>query len=173
MTVRQLRYLGDPVLRTPCDQVVNFDGALDALINDLLDTVQEPGRAGLAANQIGSSLAAFAYNLDGQLGYVINPEVVEVEGATEGPEACLSIPGVSGMRERAASAVVVGVNTRQEPVTVSGTGEFARCLQHETDHLLGHLYIDALSQPERRRVMRQIQRDQLLAGSASCTRAGF
>jgi peptide deformylase len=63
MSVRPLRYLGDPVLRTPSDPVVRFDDALARLIEDLLDTVQEPGRAGLAANQIGSSLAAFAYSV--------------------------------------------------------------------------------------------------------------
>jgi peptide deformylase len=67
MSVRPLRYLGDPILRTPSDQVTRFDAGLASLIEDLLDTVQEPGRAGLAANQIGSSLAAFSYNVDGQL----------------------------------------------------------------------------------------------------------
>src|ERR1700722_15496057 len=110
MTVRPLRYLGDPVLRTPCDLVTRFDDSLRRLVTDLLDTVQEPGRAGLAANQIGSSLAVFSYNVDGQLGYVINPEVTEVSGSQEGPEACLSIPGVSAIRPRAARAVVTGVD---------------------------------------------------------------
>jgi peptide deformylase len=98
MTVRPLRMLGDPVLRTPCDPVVRFDEALARLIADLLDTVQEPGRAGLAANQIGSSLAAFPYNVDGQLGYLINPRIAELSGTETGPEACLSIPGVSAER---------------------------------------------------------------------------
>jgi len=157
MTVRPLRVLGDPVLRTPCDRVLRFDGALDRLVQDLLDTVQVPGRAGLAANQIGSSLAVFSYNLDGQLGYVINPEVTEASGSQDGPEACLSIPGVSAIRPRAAYAVVTGVDLRQQPVVVAGTGELARCLQHETDHLRGKLYIDALTGPERRAVLRQLR----------------
>jgi peptide deformylase len=135
MTVRPLRVLGDPVLRTPCDRVLRFDGALDRLVQDLLDTVQVPGRAGLAANQIGSSLAVFSYNLDGQLGYVINPEVTEASGSQDGPEACLSIPGVSAIRPRTDYAVVTGVDLRQQPVVVAGTGELARCLQHETGHL--------------------------------------
>ena len=157
MTVRPLRLLGDPVLRTPCDWVLRFDAALARLVQDLLDTVQEPGRAGLAANQIGSSLAVFSYNVDGQLGYVINPEVTEVSGSQEGPEACLSIPGVSAIRPRAARAVVTGVDLRQQPVVVAGTGELARCLQHETDHLRGELYIDGLTGPERRVVLRQLR----------------
>jgi peptide deformylase len=158
VTVRPLRLLGDPVLRTPCDPVLRFDDALARLVADLLDTVAEPGRAGLAANQIGSSLAVFAYNVDGELGYVINPEVAELRDTQDGPEACLSIPGISAARSRAAYAVVTGVDLRQEPVVVSGTGELARCLQHETDHLRGKLYIDDLTGAERRRVMRQLNR---------------
>ena len=156
MTVRPLRLLGDPILRTPCDPVVRFDDALAVLIADLIDTVREPGRAGLAANQIGSSLAAFAYHVDGQLGYVINPRVVELSGSLDGPEACLSIPGVTAERRRAARAVVEGSDGHGQPVTVAGEGELARCLQHETDHLRGRLFIDGLTGPERRRVMRQL-----------------
>jgi peptide deformylase len=157
MTVRPLRYLGDPVLRTPCDPVTRFDDGLASLIEDLLDTVQEPGRAGLAANQIGVSLAAFSYNVDGQLGYVINPRIVSVDGDADGPEGCLSIPGVSAVRHRAAIATVAGVDLDEQPVVVSGTGELARCLEHETDHLRGRLFIDALPADERRRVMRDLK----------------
>jgi peptide deformylase len=166
MTVRPLRFFGDPILRTPSDQVRRFDDSLARLIEDLLDTVQEPGRAGLAANQIGSGLAAFSYNVDGQLGYLINPRLVELSGSLDGLEGCLSIPGISAERHRAAFAVAEGVNLRQEPVIVSGTGELARCLQHETDHLHGELFIDALASAERRRVMRELQRAQL-AGFAA------
>lgn len=157
MTIRPLRLLGDPVLRTPCDRVLRFDAALARLVRDLLDTVQLPGRAGLAANQIGSSLAVFSYHVDGQLGYVINPSITETSGSQDGPEACLSIPGVTATRPRAARAVVTGVDLDQRPVVVTGTGELARCLQHETDHLRGELYIDQLAGPERRAIMRQLQ----------------
>lgn len=157
MTIRPLRLLGDPVLRTPCDRVLRFDAALARLVQDLLDTVQLPGRAGLAANQIGSSLAVFSYNVDGQLGYMINPAITEASGSQDGPEACLSIPGVTATRLRAARAVATGVDLDQQPVMVVGTGELARCLQHETGHLRGELYIDRLTGPERRAVMRQIR----------------
>jgi peptide deformylase len=156
VSVRPLRLFGDPVLRTACDPVVRFDDALARLVADLLDTVAEPGRAGLAANQIGSGLAVFSYNMDGELGYLINPRVVELRGSLDAPEACLSIPGISAIRSRADHAVVSGVDLRQQPVVVSGTGELARCLQHETDHLRGKLYIDDLTGPERRRVMRHL-----------------
>jgi len=157
VTVRPLRLLGDPVLRTACDRVVRFDDALARLVADLLDTVRVPGRAGLAANQIGSGLAVFAYNVDGELGYVINPVLADLAGEQDGEEACLSIPGVSAPRRRAAHAGVTGVDLAGQPVTVAGDGELARCLQHETDHLRGELYIDKLTGPERAEVLRALR----------------
>jgi peptide deformylase len=95
----------------------------------------------------------FSYNVDGLIGYLINPRVTQAEGEQEGPEGCLSIPGVSAVRRRAASATAEGVDLQQRPVTVAGTGELARCLQHETGHLRGELFIDGLDREERRRVM--------------------
>ena len=166
MSVRPLRYLGDPVLRTPSDPVMRFDDAMARLVEDLLDTVQEPGRAGLAANQIGSGLAAFAYNVDGQVGYLINPRIVERSGDQDGPEACLSIPGLSAFRRRSATVTATGVNLQQERVIVTGTGELARALEHETDHLHGKLFIDGLDSGERRRVMRLIGDQRVTRSSA-------
>ena len=158
MTVRPLRYLGDPVLRTRCEPVTRFDDSLVRLVEDLLETVREPGRAGLAANQIGSTLAVFSYNIDEDFGYLINPEIVELSSRVEEDlEGCLSVPGVTAVRARAALAVAAGVDLRQDPVTVAGVGELARCLQHETDHLRGELFIDKLEAEERRRVMRQVR----------------
>ena len=157
MTVRPIRLLGDPVLRTACDPVTSYGPALARLVDDLIDTVQEPGRAGLAANQIGVSLAVFAYNVDGQLGYVINPVLTVSDGEQDGPEACLSIPGVTALRRRAARATVTGTDLRGDPVTVTGDGELARALQHETGHLRGELFIDGLDRRERARVMREFR----------------
>lgn len=165
MTVRAIRLLGDPVLRTPCDPVTRFDDALTRLVADLLDTVQEPGRAGLAANQIGVSLSVFAYNVEGALGYVINPVLAESSGAQKGTEACLSILGVSASRNRAARATVTGQDLRGNPVTIGGDGELARCLQHETDHLRGSLYIDRLTGRERAQAMRGIREQVARRGS--------
>ena len=161
MSVRPLRLIGDPVLRTPCDPVVRFDDALDRLVADLLDTVQEPGRAGLAANQIGSSLAVFSYNVEGALGYVINPVITHATGDQAGYEACLSVPGVSAERHRPAYVVVTGVDLDQEPITLTGEGELARALEHETDHLGGELFIDKLTGRERSAVLKTIRRQQL------------
>ncbi|MGH3587557.1 MAG: peptide deformylase, partial [Pseudonocardia sp.] len=87
MTVRELRLIGDPVLRTPCAPVTVFDDGLAALVADLVDTVSLPGRAGLAANQIGVSLAAFSYEVEGRRGYVVNPRLVATDGEYDGEEA--------------------------------------------------------------------------------------
>src|SRR5258706_7852575 len=154
MTVRSLRLLGDPVLRTPSDPVVRFDDALAQVVTDLLDTVQVPGRAGLAANQIGSSLAAFAYNVDGQPGYVINPVLAEMTGEQSGEEGCLSIPGVSADRRRAAYAVVTGVDLEQRPVTVAGAGELSGCRQHGPERLRGEPYMEPRTGPTRLAALR-------------------
>ena len=158
MTVRPLRLIGDPVLRTPCNPVTTFDSAVEALVTDLLDTVRVPGRAGLAANQIGVALAAFSYDVDDRFGYVLNPRLVETDGEYDGDEACLSVPGVHARRLRAAYARVEGVDLDGRPVAIEGTGELARCLQHETDHLRGELYIDALTGERRRDAMRMLRR---------------
>ena len=157
MTVRPIRLLGDPVLRTACDPVTSYGPALAQLVDDLLDTVQEPGRAGLAANQIGVSLAVFAYNVDGQLGYVINPVLTGTEGEQDGPEGCLSIPGITALRHRAERATVTGTDLRGDPVTVAGEGELARVLQHETGHLRGELFIDGLDRRERAQILREFR----------------
>lgn len=158
MTVRELRLLGDPVLRTECDPVTRFDDALGRLVDDLLENVLLPGRAGLAAPQIGISLAAFSYNVDGQHGYVLNPVVAETSGEYDGLEGCLSIPGISAPTLRAMRTVVTGVDRHGDPVTVTGTGELSRCLEHETDHLRGVLFIDRLTGHARKDVLGQLRR---------------
>lgn len=151
MTVRSLRYFGDPVLKNACEPVTRFDTPIRSLVADLLDTVALPGRAGLAAPQIGVSLRAFSYDTDGRVGYVLNPELLELSEEThEIDEACLSVPELSFPVPRATRAVVRGVDLRNEPVTVQGTGILAQCFQHEIDHLDGMLYLDRLT-PENRR----------------------
>lgn len=158
MTVQLLRLLGDPVLRTACDPVTRFDDATGRLVDDLLETVLVPGRAGLAAPQIGVSLAAFSYNVDGQHGYILNPVVIEASGEYDGPEGCLSIPGITADTLRAMHTVVTGVDRHGDPLTISGTGELSRALQHETDHLRGVLFIDRLTGQRRKDTLAQIRR---------------
>lgn len=158
MTHRPIRRFGDPVLRATADPITVFDDKLHALVNDLLDTVDAPGHAGVAAPQIGVGLRAFSYNVDGKIGYVLNPELVETsdEQHTD-TEGCLSIPGLSFETTRAEHATVRGVDLNNEPLTLTGTGLMARCLQHEIDHLNGKLYIQRLDPDSRREAMRQIR----------------
>jgi len=159
MAVREIRLFGDPVLRSVCDPIAVGDPHAAALIADLLETVQVPGRAGVAANQIGVGLRAFSYNIDGEVGYVINPVLVEVSGEPEMvDEGCLSVPGFYFLRSRYPFAKVTGINLAGEPIEVSGDGVMAQALQHETDHLDGHLYIEGLDSETKRDAMRAIRK---------------
>ena len=161
MTVRPIRELGDPVLRDPCAPVTSSGAGLARLVADLLDTCRLPGRAGLAAPQIGVGLRVFCFRVGEAEGYLINPRLVSTDGHQEGPEGCLSIPGLYQPTPRAGHAVAAGVDLDGRPVLVDGTGELARCLQHEIDHLDGRLYLDRLSSPDRRRAFASIGARQL------------
>jgi peptide deformylase len=158
MTVRPIRLFGDPVLRTPAEPVVVFDDALRALVADLEDTVREPGRAGVAAPQIGVSLRAFSYNVDGEVGHLINPVLSGFDGEQDDEEGCLSLPGMGFATPRAWAVTATGVDRFGEPVTIEATGLLARALQHETDHLDGRLYIDTLKGDTRRQALRELRR---------------
>ncbi|KPG80800.1 peptide deformylase [Frigoribacterium sp. RIT-PI-h] len=158
MSVRPIRLFGDPVLRSTSDPVTIGDPRLASLVEDLLDTVREPGRAGVAATQIGVSLRAFSYNVDGQVGYVLNPVVVEVSGEkTLVDEGCLSVPGFWFPTPRYEYARVEGVDLDGRKVVLEGTGLMAQALQHETDHLDGTLYVLTLEPETKREAMREIR----------------
>ena len=158
MAVRELRYLGDPVLSTKADPVTHFDRKLRALVDDLMDTVLLPGRAGLAAPQIGVGLRVFSYNVGGLHGYVVNPQIVELSEETQdGPEGCLSVPELWFPTRRAAKATVKGVDAGNKPISVTGMKELARCLQHETDHLDGMLYLERLGGKVRKQASKDIR----------------
>lgn len=174
MTVQRIRFFGDPVLKTPCEPVTAFDGRTAELITDLLETVEEPGRAGLAAPQIGVSLRAFSYNVDDDFGYLINPEIVELsEEEQDGDEGCLSVPGLWYPTRRAMHAVARGVDLDNSPVTVRGSGMLARCLQHETDHLNGMLYLQRLDAEHRRAAMRDVRGSDWFLSDPRPTGAGW
>ena len=157
MTIRPIRELGDPVLRTPADPVRAFDRELAALVRDLEETVDHPGRAGLAAPQIGVSARVFSYNIDGVIGHVVNPRLVELSEETQGgDEGCLSVPGIWAPTVRAMHAVVEGFDVHGEPVRVPGSGLMARCLQHEVDHLDGKVFLDRLTGDARKAAFRAL-----------------
>jgi peptide deformylase len=158
MTVRPIRIFGDPVLRTEADPVTAFDQELRDLVADLEDTVRVPGRAGVAAPQIGVSLRVFSYNVAGQVGHLVNPVLSRFSGEQDDEEACLSLPGLGSVTKRAMSVTARGFDQHGEPLVIEGTGFLARALQHETDHLSGTLYIDTLKGDVRRQALRELRR---------------
>ena len=159
MAMRDIRIVGDPVLRTACEEIRDIDAGVRTLVEDLLETVDDEGRAGLAANQIGVGLRAFSWNIDDEIGYVLNPRLVEVseDEFQDGDEGCLSVPGLWYPTRRAWYARVEGIDLDGRPVTVEGDGLMGRCLQHECDHLDGLLYIDRLERAERKKAMKAIR----------------
>lgn len=152
-----IRHFGDPVLVTPASQVVDFDKELRVLVKDLTDTMLDAPGAGLAAPQIGVPLRVFVWDVDEALGHLINPTLDLSEEIQEGDEGCLSFPDLVYPTPRAMRAVAKGFNMHGEPITVEGTELLARALQHETDHLNGILFIDRLSQEDRKRAMKEIR----------------
>ncbi|RBP99001.1 peptide deformylase [Bifidobacterium xylocopae] len=157
MTIRQIRVVPDPVLRTTCEEIKAITPAIHRLVTDLVETVDDPGRAGLSANQIGVSLRAFSYNIGGKLGYVLNPVIVETEGEQVGEEGCLSLPNLWYSTRRADYAKVRGMDLEGKEITLEGRGIMGRMLQHECDHLDGHVYIDRLEKDARREAMRRLR----------------
>ncbi|MCB2175634.1 MAG: peptide deformylase [Actinomycetales bacterium] len=162
MAMREIRVVPDPVLRTPCAPITDIDDRVRGLVEDLLETVDHEGRAGLAANQIGVSLRAFSWNIDDEVSYILNPVLVEVseDEYQEGEEGCLSVPGLWYPTRRAWYARVEGIDLDGKKVVVEGTELMARALQHETDHLDGKLYLDRLERAVRKKAMQQM-REQL------------
>jgi peptide deformylase len=157
VSLKPIRLFGDPVLRTPADPVVDFDKELRTLVQDLTDTMVEAPGVGLAAPQIGVSLRVFTWLVDDEVGHLVNPDLDLSEDTQDGPEGCLSIPDLTFDCERALRVVAKGMNMYGEPVTVEGSDLLARCIQHETDHLDGVLFIDRLDREARRSAMRAIR----------------
>ena len=157
MTVKPVRLFGDPVLTTPALEVTTFDKELRQLVADLTVTMQDAPGVGLAAPQIGVSLRVFTYDVDDEVGHLINPVLDLSDEEQDGPEGCLSIPGLTFDTKRAMNVVAKGMNMYGEPVTIIGSDLMARCVQHETDHLDGVLFIDRLDAEARKEAMKAIR----------------
>ena len=157
MAIRTIRVVPDPVLRTPCDSVTSITPAVRRLVRDLVDTVDDPGRAGLSANQIGVGLRVFSYNIGGKVGYIINPVIDKTSGEQYGEEGCLSLPNLWYPTRRADYARAHGIDLDGKTVTLEGHGIMGRMIQHECDHLDGHVYVDRLESDVRRKAMQQLR----------------
>ncbi|WP_138413777.1 peptide deformylase [Sinomonas gamaensis] len=158
MAVLPIRIIGDPVLRTPADPVTEFGPELERLVADMMETMEDVDGAGLAAPQVGVGQRVFTYQIDGQRGHVVNPELTLSDDFQDDVvEGCLSIPGVAFPVRRRRSVVVRGFDLQGNPVEIEAQGMLARAFQHETDHLDGVLFVDRLEGDDRRAAYRAIR----------------
>ncbi|MCW2871998.1 peptide deformylase [Actinacidiphila oryziradicis] len=165
-SLRRITVVGEEILHRPCQEVTEFGTpALSALIDDMFLTMHVADGAGLAANQVDVDLRLFVYDCTDEfgvrhVGHIINPVVDQPDPADrrliDDAEGCLSVPGAGMDVPRTDRAVARGFDKDGNLLTIGGTGYFARCLQHETDHLLGHLYLDRLSKRDRKDALRQM-----------------
>ncbi|MGW5776456.1 peptide deformylase [Streptomyces sp. NPDC003863] len=166
-SVRRVTVVGEEVLSRPCREVTEFGTPeLSALIDDMFVTMHVADGAGLAANQVGVDLRLFVYDCpddDGirHVGHIVNPVLdLPAPGSrrlVDELEGCLSVPGAAMAVPRTDRAVVRGFDKDGSPLVIEGLGYFARCLQHETDHLVGHTYLDRLSKRDRKDALRQME----------------
>jgi peptide deformylase len=159
VTVVPIRLFGDPVLRTPAVMVTDFDKQLRTLVTDLEETMLAAPGAGLAAPQLGVGLRVFVYHVDDtQSGHLVNPVLhFPSDEEQDGPEGCLSIPGLTFDCRRRQYVVAHGQNMYGDPITIEGTARLSRCIQHETDHLDGVLFVDRLDLATKKAAMRAIR----------------
>jgi peptide deformylase len=155
--VQPIRLFGDPVLRTPAEPVVDFDKELRVLVKDLEETMMDAPGVGLAAPQIGVGLRVFTYYVDDTLGHLVNPVLDLSDEEFEDEEGCLSFPGLSYPTVRSWGVVAKGQNMYGDPVSIEGTDLLSRCVQHETDHLDGVLFIDRLDREQRKLALKAIR----------------
>ncbi|MFI6504654.1 peptide deformylase [Nonomuraea typhae] len=158
--MREIRVIGDPVLRTPAEPVSDFDRELRKLIDEMFQAMYAVDGVGLAGPQIGVSRRLFVYDISRRKGHVINPVLtVDDPEPVLDEEGCLSVPDrATGKPQyaataRAAGVTVEGVDRLGRPVKIKARGSLARCFQHETDHLDGKLYIDHLAKQDARTIM--------------------
>ena len=171
MPLQPIRLFGDPVLRTPAAPVETFDKELRTLVADLTDTMMDAPGVGLAAPQIGVSLRVFTYWVDDVVGHLINP-ILDLSDEQElGEEGCLSLPGLTYDTVRALRVVAKGMNMHGEPVVIEGSELLARCVQHETDHLDGILFIDRMDREQRKLALKAIREAEWSGGPVPVVKA--
>lgn len=143
MALRKIREMGDEVLTKTCKEVTAMTPRTRILIDDMIDTMYEANGVGLAASQVGVLKRIFVIDTTGEdLHVFINPEIIEMDGEQTGYEGCLSVPGKSGLVTRANRVVVRALDENMQPFELEGTDLLARAIQHENDHLDGHVYVE-------------------------------
>lgn len=167
MAVTDMVYYPDDVLRATCKEIEEFDVDLIELVGSLKDTLQYWGGLGLAAPQIGNKSRVFVLNKalledanteEFEAMVFVNPRIIEKGGEEEFQEGCLSMPGVTSKVKRAIYANVRAQNIAGEVFDYEATGYTAAAVQHELDHLDGVMYIDHISNLQRRLVMKKYRK---------------
>lgn len=167
MAIQPIRLFGDPVLVTPAAPVTDFDKEIRQLVADLMETMHDAPGAGLAAPQIGVPLRVFVWDVNDETGHLINPTLDLSAEMQDGEEGCLSFPELVYETPRAFKAVAKGFNMHGEPITIEGTELLARCLQHETDHLNGVLFIDRMKSDQRKLAMKEIRESEWFSAASN------
>ena len=159
MTIRPFLPYSDRRLHIPAEPVQAITETVRMIWDDMIDTMDAMPGVGLAAPQIGVGLRVFVYDVDDALGHLVNPVLhFPSDEEQDGPEGCLSLPDLTFDCVRKQHVVAHGQNVYGDPVTVEGSDLLARCVQHETDHLDGVLFIDRLDRERRKAALREIRR---------------
>lgn len=157
MTALSLRLFGDPILKTPARPVEKFGDGLRSTAAEMLEIMDASGGVGLAANQVGLQIRMFVYECNGMRGHLVNPVWHQVGTETQtGIEGCLSVPGVRGTITRAANVLATGSDVDGRPVAIAASGLLARCIQHESDHLDGVMFMQRMEREEKNAAMAEI-----------------
>ena len=159
MSLLDIHVLGSPVLRQETRPVETVTDELRRLVDDMFETMHAAKGIGLAAPQVGRVERLFVADVDDHAIAVFNPEIVSPEGNAKAEEGCLSIPEVYGDVERATHLVLRGLDRDGKPFELAATDLMARCIQHETDHLHGRLFLDYLGVFKRRSAMAKWERE--------------
>ena len=142
MAIRNIRHLGDEILRKKCREVTELTPKLKELIEDMYDTMYEAEGVGLAAPQVGILKRIVVIDVDGTPYTMVNPRILETRDTQEGSEGCLSVPGKAGVVIRPAYVRAEAWDENMEHYEVEADGYLARAICHEVDHLEGIMYVD-------------------------------
>jgi peptide deformylase len=166
MAIYPIRTFGDPVLRLETKPVEEIDEKVRTLVRDMIETMYEAPGIGLAANQIGVSRRIAVFDIQDELGprVMINPQLVETAGDWEYDEGCLSVPNHYWEISRPAFVRVTALDLDAAPVEYAGDGLIGRVLQHELDHLDGHLLLDRLAKRVRKLALKDLREEALGLG---------
>ena len=147
MALRNIRILGDEILKKQAKEVTEMTPKIEELIDDMFETMYDANGCGLAAPQVGIRKRIVVIDCGAQPLVLINPEILETSGEQTGQEGCLSVPGKVGIVTRPNYAKVKALDENMDEIIVEGTELLARCLCHEIDHLNGIMYVDKAEGP--------------------------